>query len=228
MEGPTTVDHNRGTEALLLRDDTVTPGQTAQRTLGSTTRLEFALKSGGMHQTYRVHGWPPTAHREPSHPCDPSMCHAASMSPLPSPFQARPSSPEDAADLAEVERLAGPYPWRLDAIRGSLDAGRAGILIEDDSGPCAHIILQRGSVGEVLTLAVAPRAKRQGLGRYLIAAAIRDWRSDGLTEAWLDVRRDNVAACGLYRSTGWVEAGVRRAYYRDGCDALVLTRALDA
>jgi ribosomal-protein-alanine N-acetyltransferase len=44
--------------------------------------------------------------------------------------------------------------------------------------------------------------------------------------AWLEVRRDNEAAIGLYASMGWGPAGLRPRYYGDGCDALLMRKRL--
>ena len=76
----------------------------------------------------------------------------------------------------------------------------------------------------VLQVAVDPDARRTGLGKSVVAGLeARAWLA---TTAWLEVRRDNVAAIGLYASAGYHPVGTRPAYYTDGCDALVLRKRL--
>ncbi len=87
-------------------------------------------------------------------------------------------------------------------------------------------ILVREAAGEaeILTLAVAPRARRQGLGRTLVDAAIARL---GSADLFLEVAADNIAAIALYQQNGFTQAGVRRGYYaRPGgaVDALLLKR----
>jgi ribosomal-protein-alanine N-acetyltransferase len=86
------------------------------------------------------------------------------------------------------------------------------------------IALRAGEVLEVLKVAVDPDVRRAGVGGALVDAlhAAAGWAE----AAWLEVRVDNLAARALYGSRGYVEAGRRKRYYADGCDALVLRRAL--
>lgn len=92
--------------------------------------------------------------------------------------------------------------------------------------------LGRSAAGEaeLLTLAVAPKARRCGTGRALLSAIERSAQDRGATACFLEVAADNGAALGLYRAAGYAEAGRRPAYFRrpDGtrCDAIVLRRAL--
>lgn len=79
---------------------------------------------------------------------------------------------------------------------------------------------------EILTLAVAGAARRQGLGRALLDWLAGQVAARGATRLILDVSADNQAAQALYRGAGFSEIGRRRAYYSDGADALVLERAL--
>jgi len=82
---------------------------------------------------------------------------------------------------------------------------------------------------ELLTLAVDPARRRQGLGRGLVlrfgAAAIQR----GAARGYLEVAADNAAAIALYRSAGWQESGRRKGYYRahggHGVDALLMSCA---
>jgi ribosomal-protein-alanine N-acetyltransferase len=80
--------------------------------------------------------------------------------------------------------------------------------------------------GEILTLTVHPDQRRRGHARALLGAIADTWRARGVTTAWLEVRRDNASARHLYTATGWTEEGVRAGYYGDGCDAIVLKKAL--
>jgi ribosomal-protein-alanine N-acetyltransferase len=96
--------------------------------------------------------------------------------------------------------------------------------------PEAGFVLARVAAdeAEILTLAVLPAARRQGLGAALMAAAMATARARGATAMFLEVAEANAAALALYRGLGFAEVGRRRRYYEDGADALVLRRALDA
>ncbi|MFN4171387.1 MAG: GNAT family N-acetyltransferase [Pseudorhodobacter sp.] len=85
---------------------------------------------------------------------------------------------------------------------------------------------------ELLTLAVAPDHRREGLARHLLAGFIAEAAGRGATRAFLEVAEANAPARALYLATGWHQAGRRRGYFTaPGTapqDALILTRSLDA
>ena len=81
---------------------------------------------------------------------------------------------------------------------------------------------------ELLNLAVAPTFRRRGLARALLDDAERYLRGQGVTDVYLEVRKSNTAAGTLYRSRGFCEVGVRRAYYRFPTeDAILMALRLD-
>ena len=96
--------------------------------------------------------------------------------------------------------------------RGGSRARRGGLLL-------ARVTTDEA---EVLTLAVAPEARRQGVARALLAAAMTAGRERDARTMFLEVAVDNAAAQTLYRQAGFVEAGRRRRYYANGGDALIL------
>ena len=89
--------------------------------------------------------------------------------------------------------------------------------------PLGLLVAQRaGDEVEILTVAVHPQARRQGLGAALMAALLA--AAPGVRFI-LDVAADNPAALALYRRFGFAEISRRRAYYAHGADALVMARA---
>lgn len=79
-----------------------------------------------------------------------------------------------------------------------------------------------GDTADVLTVAVAPASRRLGVGRALTRALRDALVARGAATVLLEVRRDNHAARRLYEGLGFVPTSVRRRYYGDGQDALVL------
>jgi [ribosomal protein S18]-alanine N-acetyltransferase len=79
---------------------------------------------------------------------------------------------------------------------------------------------------EVLTLAVTPAARRHGLGRRLLRAALERAAAQGAARMFLEVSAANGPARGLYETAGFSEVARRPRYYVDGSDALVLSRTL--
>lgn len=79
---------------------------------------------------------------------------------------------------------------------------------------------------EMLAVAVAPNAQRQGLGKALVAKLEEECAREGAQRMFLDVSETNHAARRLYDGAGYHEEGRRKAYYADGADALILTKSL--
>jgi ribosomal-protein-alanine N-acetyltransferase len=79
---------------------------------------------------------------------------------------------------------------------------------------------------EILTIAVAPEARRRGVARALLREAIGAASARGAVTLFLEVSAANSVARALYGSEGFAQVGQRRGYYEDGTDALVLAKKL--
>lgn len=137
-----------------------------------------------------------------------------------------PALPAQAEALAAIHRAAFPprEAWGPDAIGLQLVMPGAFGLLEPQGG----MLLARVAAdeAEVLTLAVLPALRHQGLGRALLLGATAEARRRGALSMALEVAVDKVPARGLYASAGFTAVGRRRRYYADGADALVLRATL--
>jgi ribosomal-protein-alanine N-acetyltransferase len=80
---------------------------------------------------------------------------------------------------------------------------------------------------EILTIAVRPGARGQGVGRALLHGLLAEAAKRGALELFLEVAEPNAAARALYAGAGAKEVGRRRRYYADGADALVLRLSVE-
>ena len=69
-----------------------------------------------------------------------------------------------------------------------------------------------GDVADVMTVAVAPGHRGQGLGDRLVAELLRRAAAGGAGSVMLEVRADNGPARRLYERHGFAEVSVRRRY----------------
>jgi [ribosomal protein S18]-alanine N-acetyltransferase len=79
---------------------------------------------------------------------------------------------------------------------------------------------------EILTIAVLPALRGQGMGRRLLDAAMDEARRRGAREMFLEVATGNTPAKALYVRAGFTRVGQRKRYYPGGGDALVLRAEL--
>lgn len=93
-------------------------------------------------------------------------------------------SPDGSPDIAEGEQAAGFFMSRA--------------IIDEE---------------ELLLFAIAPRYRRRGLGRMLLARFVEEAQSSGMARVFLEMRRDNPAGA-LYAAQGFISVGIRNAYYR--------------
>jgi [ribosomal protein S18]-alanine N-acetyltransferase len=104
------------------------------------------------------------------------------------------------------------YVFAFDPETPEVLAGYGGLLAPEDSGE-----------GDIQTLAVAPFARRHGLGRALVTTLLAEAAARGADEVFLEVRADNPNARALYVSLGFEQIAVRAKYYQpDGVDAQVM------
>lgn len=77
----------------------------------------------------------------------------------------------------------------------------------------------------IATLGIHPDFQRQGWGSYLLKLLLS--MSDGAAFVLLEVRKSNTAALRLYEKFGFIPLRIRRNYYRDGEDAIVMRKQLN-
>jgi len=89
-------------------------------------------------------------------------------------------------------------------------------------------ICVRGAAGqyEITNLAVAVGHTRQGIGRALLTHALRQLKELGAAQVTLEVSTANEPARALYQSGAFSTLGVRKKFYPDGSDALILGKRL--
>ena len=124
------------------------------------------------------------------------------------------------------DELASPHGYYLVA-EGDSGGGRAP---QHPLAGYAGLLAPLGSgQADIQTIAVAPEARRHGLGRALIVALLGEARARQATEVFLEVRADNPNARALYDSLGFEQIAVRPQYYQpDGVDAQIMRVELTA
>jgi ribosomal-protein-alanine N-acetyltransferase len=133
-----------------------------------------------------------------------------------------PAGPAHAAACAAIHAAAFPpnEAWDKAAFAGLLASPGVQGLIDETGG----LVLMRrvADEAEILTLATVEHARRRGIGRRVLAAGL-DWAATaGAVRIFLEVSEGNAPARALYSAAGFTACGVRRRYYPDGSDALVL------
>jgi len=138
----------------------------------------------------------------------------------------------DVAEIAAIEAGSYDFPWTAGIFRDCLKAGyRCRVLRRDGAIVAYGIVSLEAGEAHILNLCVRPQWRGCGWGRYMLDHLLELAVAAAARRVWLEVRRSNAAAMGLYGAAGFATAGIRRHYYRKVGgreDALVLALDLAA
>lgn len=129
-------------------------------------------------------------------------------------------------ELAEVHAACfthSPRPWTGAELESLLNSANT-TLFEHGQGFAISRIA--GPEAELLTIAVHPTARRQGIGKALVLELHSAVKSAGAEEVFLEVSQENHAAQALYETVGYLVQATRKGYYAgpngQKTDALVM------
>ena len=140
----------------------------------------------------------------------------------------RTASLNDLQLLAQLHGLCFADNWPAESF-GKLLATPGGFaLVAEEGGIACGFALARtaGGESEILSIGVLPDFRGHGIGRAMAAVAAHEAALAGAHAMFLEVALSNAVARALYARLGFAEVGRRKAYYKDGSDALTLKAAL--
>jgi ribosomal-protein-alanine N-acetyltransferase len=130
----------------------------------------------------------------------------------------------DLSSVLAIEEASFPSPWSRTSFIHELQNPHSRLTIAEQRGQVIGYLCCWYVVDEIhiLDVAVHPEHRRQGVGERLLSHAFIEGKARGALSAHLEVRRSNVAAIALYEKLGFRSVAVRRRYYRNGEDALLM------
>ncbi|EBA14998.1 ribosomal-protein-alanine acetyltransferase, putative [Roseobacter sp. SK209-2-6] len=133
------------------------------------------------------------------------------------------------AEMATTHQLTftRSRPWTQAEFEALLESP---LVFATGDAKCFAMVRVIADEAELLTLATHPKYRRQGLAIVVMQNWHRRALQRGAKTAFLEVASDNQPALSLYRSCGYEETGLRKAYYARGdgsaADAILLRRSL--
>ncbi len=129
--------------------------------------------------------------------------------------------------VAEMEVQIFPSPWTKKGISDIVlgDSYIKGIIAELDKKIAGYgFYWSAGSETYIANIAVDKKHRRKKIGEKLLRYMLDDGISQNISTAVLEVRKSNMPAIEMYRKFGFVNAGVRKKYYSDNEDAIIMEK----
>jgi ribosomal-protein-alanine N-acetyltransferase len=147
-------------------------------------------------------------------------------------LECQPMAQSDIDQVVALESNVYAHPWSRGNFQDALESAHpAWVLRGQDQQLLAYFLLMT-MLDEVhlLNLAVCADQQGRGLGRLMLERALSCARALGMESMLLEVRTSNARAIDLYLRQGFLQIGLRKAYYpQDGQqreDAIVMRLAL--
>jgi [ribosomal protein S18]-alanine N-acetyltransferase len=134
----------------------------------------------------------------------------------------RPATETDLDAIEAINNGVQAHPWSYEALLSELKLAVSFSSVAEENGRVLGYCLARkqGDSIELMIIGVARQAQRRGVGKTLIKHLFQSL--PGGMEIFLEVAGNNSAAIAFYKQNGFQTYLVRKAYYRDGTDALCM------
>jgi ribosomal-protein-alanine N-acetyltransferase len=129
----------------------------------------------------------------------------------------------DVKTLLKIEGECFEYPYDREVFEAMLRSRGCAILLAEVLGnPIGYVAFEKkGCFGTILSIGVAKKFRRRGVGTYLMAQALGMLKEAGVRRVVLQVSVKNLAAQRLYEKLGFRAEGLLRGYYRGEEDAIL-------
>lgn len=137
----------------------------------------------------------------------------------------RAMTPADVPFISRLEEETFSMPWSPASFLQMIEREDARYYVAEEDGRllggCGLLMI--AGEGSISNVAVAPQARKRGVGTGLLRHLISKGDQEGLTAYTLEVRVSNAAAIGLYRKLGFVSEGIRPNFYEKPTeDAMIM------
>ncbi len=132
--------------------------------------------------------------------------------------------------IARLEQECMPSPWSRNSVAEELlsnESSRFFVAVDSES---RKIVGYAGSwvvppfECQIGNVAVSGDFRRQGVATKLLSALFDAAAEEGIKDITLEVRPSNTAAITLYEGLGFRQEGLRKKYYDDLEDAIIMWR----
>jgi len=137
---------------------------------------------------------------------------------------------EDASEVAAIEKSIFSQPW---SAQGFLDAmameDNIILLAEHEEEVVGYVCMYVSfDEGEITNVAVSESHRGQGYAEAILTSIMDRARAKGVANIFLEVRKSNAPAIGLYKKLCFEEIGIRKNFYDFPKEDAIVMRYLSA
>ena len=130
--------------------------------------------------------------------------------------------------VLRIEQTCFPRAWTRAHFHAEIGSEHATPVVAELDGRvagylCLTVLLDEA---EILDVAVDPALQRSGIGAALLTWTCDEAVRQGATLLRLEVRATSAPAIALYERFGFQRSGLRKAYYEDNIDAILMDKKL--
>ncbi|HPF04612.1 MAG TPA: ribosomal protein S18-alanine N-acetyltransferase [Spirochaetota bacterium] len=132
----------------------------------------------------------------------------------------------DLQQVCEIE-AESIKSWTYNQFAEELGRTFSCFIVAEQSGLITGYAIAWIIAGElqINSIAVKNNYKRLGLGRMMLDYLINSNSSEKISAIYIDVRKNNTNALNFYKSSGFIETGLRKNYYGDD-DAILMEKKI--
>ena len=135
-----------------------------------------------------------------------------------------PASLDNLDAVMAIENVSFVFPKSRQLIASELEQNISRFYLARRQGSIVGFIIFWVVADEIqlIDVAVGPQCRRQKIGSKLFQLMTDYGKRHGAKTIHLEVRSGNLEAIEFYRRAGFVEVGLRKRYYSNGEDALLM------
>jgi ribosomal-protein-alanine N-acetyltransferase len=138
----------------------------------------------------------------------------------------RPMAEDDLDRVLDIENASFHSPWRRSFFRADMTRpdGLCVVAESSEHGLLGYLVAWGRDEVHLANVAVAEEWRGQGIGRQLMARVMSWAAGQGAASLYLEVRMSNSGARKFYADLGFVPTYLRKGYYENGEDAVVMEK----
>ena len=135
---------------------------------------------------------------------------------------------EDVSSIIEIERENFSDGWNESLLNSAFDSGRFYALSLTEGNQTLGIITYSiaQDTADIEGVVTVKQFRRKGVGKMLVQQVLDSLKAQGVGKVFLEVRASNEPAKNLYHSKGFLDISLRKKYYQDGEDAIVMLKEI--